>query len=102
MALLLIILGSYSPDSAAAILQASAAEAEQNSEVIADGFVRGEIDVRDFLKEFLDARTKSYDLKVSLLLFLFFDNIILEAQGRKHGQSLPVLAKPSISSEQSF
>ena len=57
-------LGSYSPDSAAAILQASAAEAEQNSEVIADGFVRGEIDVRDFLKEFLDARSKSYDLKV--------------------------------------
>jgi len=54
---------SYSPDSAAAILQGSAAEAEQNSELIADGFVRGEIDVKDFLKDFLDARSKSYDLK---------------------------------------
>lgn len=54
---------TYSTESAIAILQAAAAEAEQESEVIADGFVREEIDIRDFLKQFLAARTKSYDLK---------------------------------------
>ncbi|CAG5079665.1 Oidioi.mRNA.OKI2018_I69.PAR.g9311.t1.cds [Oikopleura dioica] len=74
---------SYSPDSAAAILQASAAEAEQNSEVIADGFVRGEIDVRDFLKEFLDARAKSYDLKHKA------ENMVKVFQSSQNRQSRP-------------
>merc|ERR1711953_82001 len=80
---------SYSPDSAAAILQASAAEAEQQSEVIADGFVRGEIDVQDFLKEFVDARSKSYDLKHKA------ENMVKVFQSSQNRQARPSANAPN-------
>lgn len=53
----------YTLDSASAVIQAAASEAEMESEDIASRFTNGEISIDDFLKDFLPMRQKSHGLK---------------------------------------
>ena len=55
---------SYSLDSAAAVLQAAASEADDESEELARNFVNGEIEIQQFRKEFPDSRTKAHVLRL--------------------------------------
>ena len=58
------ILDSYSLDSAAAVLQAAASEADDESEDLARSFVNGDVEIQQFRKEFPDARTKAHVLRL--------------------------------------
>ncbi|RMX49867.1 hypothetical protein pdam_00018388 [Pocillopora damicornis] len=47
----------YSPDTTLALLQTSAAQAEEEAEKIADKFLDGEINVEDFIQSFQSQKT---------------------------------------------
>lgn len=51
-------------DSACAVIQAAASEAEQESEDFAAEFTNGEISIDEFLKAFLPLRHKAHSLKL--------------------------------------
>ena len=51
-------------DSASAVLQASASEAENNSEDLAYSFVNGEISIDQFRKDFVQQRANAHSLKL--------------------------------------
>jgi len=55
---------SYTLDSASAVLQASASEAENNSEDLAYTFVNGDITIGEFRKQFIPERTNAHSLKL--------------------------------------
>jgi len=51
-------------DSASAVLQASAADADMNSEDFALSFVNGEMTIEEFKKKFVNERTDAHKLKL--------------------------------------
>ena len=55
---------SYTLDSASAVLQASAADADMNSEDLALSFVNGEMTIEEFKKKFVNERTDAHKLKL--------------------------------------
>ena len=57
-------LESYTLDSASAVLQASAADADMNSEDLALSFVNGEMTIDEFKKKFVNERTDAHKLKL--------------------------------------
>ena len=59
-----ITLESYTLDSASAVLQASAADADMNSEDLALSFVNGEMTIEEFKKKFVNERTDAHKLKL--------------------------------------
>ena len=58
------ILESYTLDSASAVLQAAAADADMSSEDLALSFVNGEMTIEEFKKKFVNARTDAHKLKL--------------------------------------
>jgi hypothetical protein len=54
----------YTIDSACAVIQAAASEAEEQSEDLAAAFTTGEKNIEDFLKEFLPLRNNAHSLKL--------------------------------------
>ena len=63
---------SYTLDSAAAVLQAAASEADMGSEDLAYSFVNGEMSIEEFRKRFVIERTNSHSLKQSYKNLNFF------------------------------
>ena len=58
------IIESYTLDSASAVLQAAAADADMSSEDLALSFVNGEMTIEEFKKKFINARTDAHKLKL--------------------------------------
>ena len=88
------IIESYTLDSASAVLQAAAADADMSSEDLALSFVNGEMTIEEFKKKFINARTDAHKLKLKS------DKILQQATNQQSAYSGTQISSGAPSSYQ--